>query len=423
MTCVRWTLGKRNRKKGSKHVQNITDASPLCFLGPFTWIDLLWSPVLPFGPFGVSPPTPGVHGCSHDQSVSRLAAASMPCTRVSLTGVRQALQPQQPVRLAASGLANAVLYAIMMPLQRLSHCDRAPRRQLNTYIYIYCNIYMHGPRCRASFTTSSAHANRLTRLSSHHTMSHAPPLPPSRPDQMSPASGGAPQPQESVVVPLKPDQQSDWHQVWNPLDLHETAAPAEDTKMLFVYFLWSFTSDKVLACAPLLILCGDPTQGSIVYWFLIGAIGVFAAVFTAFHLQTMHNSTPMTFFKATLYIEWLRESKVWRVLSLLMVGWFFAFVMFMNYLRSKKDPDAPEPKIAGINFIALPDDAPKFPAIPFFILLASFFKSVYDIITYDEIFDRSSPTSPSSASIFATLFSRPLCSSPTSRWSTTAICG
>ena len=219
-------------------------------------------------------------------------------------------------------------------------------------------------------------------------MSHAPPLPPSRPDQMSPASGGAPQPQESVVVPLKPDQQSDWHQVWNPLDLHETAAPAEDTKMLFVYFLWSFTSDKVLACAPLLILCGDPTQGSIVYWFLIGAIGVFAAVFTAFHLQTMHNSTPMTFFKATLYIEWLRESKVWRVLSLLMVGWFFAFVMFMNYLRSKKDPDAPEPKIAGINFIALPDDAPKFPAIPFFILLASFFKSVYDIITYDEIFDQ-----------------------------------
>ena len=151
--------------------------------------------------------------------------------------------------------------------------------------------------------------------------------------------------------------------------------------------MWSFTSDKVLACTPLLILCGDPANGSIVYWFLIGAIALFAVLFTWFHLLSgMHPFTPMTFFKVTLYCEWLRESLLWRIISVLMTVWFFGFVMFMNYARSKSN--GPTPQILGVNFISLPDDAPKWPTIPFLILIGSFFMQVYELWTYDEIFDQ-----------------------------------
>jgi hypothetical protein len=188
-----------------------------------------------------------------------------------------------------------------------------------------------------------------------------------------------------------------WHLFWNPLELDKTAEPsasAFETFKLFLYFFKSAISDKVLACTPLLVLCGDPQKSSIVFWFLIGAIAVFGFMFTLFHIAPMKSKTGLSFFKVTLYSEWLREHIAWKIISVMMVGWFFLFLALMwktTYDTKQKclraNVTCTEPSIAGVNFMNLSDDAPQYPSITFFILIAAFFKEIYNIVTYGDVFD------------------------------------
>jgi len=189
-------------------------------------------------------------------------------------------------------------------------------------------------------------------------------------------------------APTAADDLRPWHELWNPLGLRKTASPAQtsfEKLKLFIYFYKSAISDKVAACIPLLVLFGEPESGggSVVYFFLVGATIVFAFLFTLLHFNTVASRTGLTFFKLTLYSEWLRESKIWKFISLVMVLWFFGFLAFMWY-AAQKQGDA---SIAGVTLVKVDPDAPKPWQFAFVLLLFAYAKELYSIMTYGDAFD------------------------------------
>lgn len=194
------------------------------------------------------------------------------------------------------------------------------------------------------------------------------------------------------------NDQRPWHEIWNPLRLKTTAAPAQGfyyQALLFFYFYKSAISDKVAACIPLLVLFGEPGEGggSIIYFFLVGAVITFAFLFTLMHYNQVRITTGLTFFKLTLYSEWLRESRIWKLISVLMVLWFFGFLAVVWYSekqqseRNAKNNVTATATIAGVQLIKIDENAPQPWKFAFVILLGAYVYELYNIVTYEDAYD------------------------------------
>lgn len=113
----------------------------------------------------------------------------------------------------------------------------------------------------------------------------------------------------------------------------------------------------------------------------------FAFLFTFLHYNQVRLSTGLTFFKLTLYSEWLRESRIWKLISVLMVLWFFGFLAIMWYLAEHP------PLIPGTNktqtneLVKVDPNAPKPWKFAFVILLGAYVYELYNIVTYEEAYD------------------------------------
>jgi hypothetical protein len=99
----------------------------------------------------------------------------------------------------------------------------------------------------------------------------------------------------------------------------------------------SALSDKLATVLPLMILAGNPglRSSSLVYIALVTLLAATALLFIMMHTYNIKATTGMTFLKVTLYSEWLRESKVWRIVWVILTLSFFGFIVFVNSIASK----------------------------------------------------------------------------------------
>jgi hypothetical protein len=101
----------------------------------------------------------------------------------------------------------------------------------------------------------------------------------------------------------------------------------------------------------------------------------------------------LTFFKLTLYSEWLRESRIWKLISVLMVLWFFAFLALVWYTekqqseRNAKNNVTATAAIAGVQIIKIDENAPQPWKFAFVILLGAYVYELYNIVTYEDAYD------------------------------------
>jgi hypothetical protein len=199
-----------------------------------------------------------------------------------------------------------------------------------------------------------------------------------------------------------------WHEIWNPLNLDVTAKPVPSWSLLaiqlFCYMMWNLVSTNVGAFIPMLVLLGDPfdePKKNWVYWILLFYLSLpFLQVAVSLY-SSMTNSTGLTFFKVTLTIEYTREHKIWRVLTLLLSIVLFVLIIDANveqaHFKECKESTGNLSSILNISItdaenlcvpptIFLSAEAPKYGSLPFYLLLFSYFKSIYDLIFYNEIF-------------------------------------
>jgi hypothetical protein len=196
-----------------------------------------------------------------------------------------------------------------------------------------------------------------------------------------------------------PFNEKPWHELWNPLGLSATASPAGFVQkfMLFVYFFKSAISDKVMACLPLLVLFGEPgkpgpgaTQGTGFYVGLCVAIAFWAFMITLLHFGRLLETKSVTFFKVTLYCEWLRESRKWKVISLVLILWFFVFLAII-WAGAQLKLQSCGSNITCFNEVSdvagIDPTAPRPWKVAFVLLVLVFFKELYSILTYNDAYD------------------------------------
>ncbi len=201
-----------------------------------------------------------------------------------------------------------------------------------------------------------------------------------------------------------------WHEIWNPLNLDVTEKPVPpdslEGRQLFCYMLWNLVSTNVGAFLSMIVLLGDPfgePKKNWAYWFLLCYVS-WPYVFLAWiDYSRIKNSTGATFFKVTLQIEYTREHKAFRAITLLLS----ALLLFEIFKANQEDAsfkecnefnkrinesialnisDVDSMRICDEPFFFLSEEAPKYKSVPFYILVLSFVKAVYDLIFYNEVF-------------------------------------
>ena len=213
-----------------------------------------------------------------------------------------------------------------------------------------------------------------------------------------------------------------WHEIWNPLNLDVTEQPVPpgscEAMQLFCYLLWNMVSTNVGAFISLLVLLGDPfgePAKNVVYWVLLCYVS-WPFVFLAFgEYRQIQNSTGVTFFKVTLQSEYIREHKALRLITFILSTFLLGVIIEANLedARFKECHEDVLNQSIALNIsnidtkdycrapaLYLSAEAPKFRSVPFYILVLSFFKAVYDLIFYNEIFHPFMVTSDEASGTF-----------------------
>jgi hypothetical protein len=199
-----------------------------------------------------------------------------------------------------------------------------------------------------------------------------------------------------------------WHEIWNPLNLDVTEEPVPPASLeamqLFCYLLWNLVSTNVGVFISLLVLLGDPfgePAKNVVYWGLLCYVSWPYIFLACWDYRQMKNSTGVTFFKVTLQSEYTREHKAGRSITFILSTFLLGVIIVANIddARSKEciervtnasialnisDIDTKDYCFTPVFFLS--NEAPKFRSVPFYILVLSYFKAVYDLVFYNEIF-------------------------------------
>jgi hypothetical protein len=197
-----------------------------------------------------------------------------------------------------------------------------------------------------------------------------------------------------------------WHEIWNPLMLNcpEPTSDGRSAILLFSYFLLCTASSFIGPLLPLLVLLGDPSgeiSKNYFYWTVLICIISYCLFLTTVHYFQMVINRSLSFFKITLHIESCRENSGFKEILVLMSSGACAWILMLSWIDSTQKKCLKERE--SFNFSQYPnttfncnsglgkalyvaEDTPTYPSGNFFLLLFFFLKSLYDCITYNEIF-------------------------------------